>query len=208
MRRILSKDSPPSGLFRANHNIEIVLASSSPRRAELISTLGFKFIAIAPGESEPIPAGEDPRFFARKAAIAKGMALPLEKNSLIIAADTVVGLNGEIFGKPRSATEALYMLKRLTGHTHVVTTVFFLRWADRQYCEAVDSYVRLGKWPDNVLERYVQSGEPMDKAGAYAIQGLGAFLVEDLQGSWTNVVGLPLAQLARSLLENDLITPV
>ncbi len=127
---------------------------------------------------------------------------------VILGADTVVVLDGEILGKPSDAAEALSFLTRLAGRTHEVITGCAV-WADAALTTFA-AHTRVTMWdcPPALLARYAASGEPLDKAGAYAIQGAGAFLVESIEGSWSNVVGLPVAELIQVLLEKNAVVPL
>ena len=187
-----------------------------------------------PDAAEPAPLpGEDPASYAVRAATAKAATLwplltgpkcgsfsygspaaqpplphthSLPANAVIIAADTVVALNGRIFGKPQSPEEALEFLRQLAGKTHEVITGCAL--GSIESCEYFACRTQVSMWdcPDALLAAYAHSGEPMDKAGAYAIQGKGAFLVDSIQGSWSNVVGLPLTEVIQALLRMGAIS--
>ncbi|MDE5879551.1 MAG: Maf family protein, partial [Desulfovibrio sp.] len=133
-------------------------------------------------------------------------------DSMVIAADTVVAIDGHILGKPRDGAEALAMLEALAGHPHTVTSAVALHlpaaWpAPHEESFTDTAAVTYADWPREVLGAYARSGEPADKAGAYAVQGRGAFLAERLDGAWSTVVGLPLARLAALLLARGLIVP-
>lgn len=179
-----------------------VLASASPRRAELLQSAGFSFVVDPVDIDESVRPGEDPeshvRRLARDKAIAGSWRHP---GRLVLGADTVVVLDGAILGKPRDDDDARRMLASLSGRVHhVFTGVAVAR--DRQVRDAVDlSAVTMSVWTDVEIAEYVATGEPRDKAGAYAIQGRAARFVERLEGSFSGVVGLPLAvvhQLVRS----------
>ena len=220
MDRQLPPDPAVPPLFVPAPGVRVVLASGSPRRRELLSGWGLPFtIRTAPGEAEPRPRpGEDATAYALRAARSKAAAVRallapgLAAMSLILAADTVVCLHGRILGKPRDRDEALAMLEELSGRTHSVTSAVALRlpgnWpgADEE-CLADTADVTFASWPREVLGAYVRSGEPDDKAGAYAVQGRGAFLAERISGAWSTVVGLPLTPLAALLLRRGLILP-
>lgn len=197
--------------FQLEKGKRLVLASASPRRKQLLATLIEDFIIHYSEEAEPIPTPLiPPKHFARLACCLKARAIGQNagQDEIILAADTVVSFNKSIYGKPASPEDAFRMLKALNGKTHQVFTAFCILHGKKEYCESVCTLVRFGEWPDNVLEAYANSEEPLDKAGAYAIQGNGAFLVERLRGSYTNVVGLPLEELARALLRLGIIAPV
>jgi MAF protein len=166
------------------------------------------------------PAGEAPTAFAERAALAKAHSvatLLLEARDhatasplpLVIAADTIVVLRDNILGKPRNADDAFAMLSALSGNSHKVITGCALLSPDtfRARTFAVSSDVVMWDCPPELLRSYADSGEPLDKAGAYAVQGAGAFLIKSLHGSWSNVVGLPLAELVQELLGMGVLLP-
>jgi septum formation protein len=188
----------------------LILASASPRRSAFLAGLGLPVeVRVPPPGAEPIPSrDEEPTAFALRAAQAKAAAVleacasggVPEATPLIIAADTIVVLRKRILGKPRDPAEALDMLRSLAGKTHTVTTACALVSARERRLFAAHSRVRLWDCPDALLRAYAAGGEAEDKAGAYAVQGAGAALVQSIAGSWSNVVGLPLAELIRALL--------
>lgn len=203
-------------LFSLAPNRNLVLASSSPRRHELLSEWGIPFEIIRPKGAEPLPMEkESPLSFCARSAKAKAYAVYKErthvKKSIILAADTIVALGNKIFGKPEDPEEALAMLLELSGKSHTVLTSCHLLLCDSYPPEDLaftdQSLVHFSTYPRHVLENYVATKEPLDKAGAYAIQGKGAFLVDRLEGSWTTVVGLPLSLLANELLKRKLLLP-
>lgn len=197
---------------------ELYLASASPRRKDLLESLALPFSVIRPenAERKALPH-EDPQTFVSQAALLKGHCalkqFPSLKNGefLLIAADTIVCLDGKILGKPENSAHAFQMLKKLSGRTHQVLSSVYLAWnAGSSLLE--DNFTEVTKvtfypWSDEVLKNYSRSEEPLDKAGAYAIQGLGAFLAKSIEGSWTNVVGLPLSTLIQNLLKLNLLVP-
>lgn len=132
---------------------------------------------------------------------------PCDPSPLIIAADTIVVLRSAILGKPRDPDHALSMLRRLAGKTHTVITGCALLSTETSRSFAVRSRVSMWRCPESLLQAYARSGEPSDKAGAYAVQGMGACLVQGITGSWSNVVGLPVAELVQALLEMNAIAP-
>lgn len=182
----------------------IVLASASPRRRELLAQIGLSFEVDEAAGAEEVECGLEPSLAAIK--IARGKAREVarrHRGALVIAADTMVVLGGSIFGKPHSAGQARAMLRRLNGRTHTVITGFTVldARAGRELSRAVETRVTFRKLAPAEIESYVTTGEPLDKAGGYAIQGLGAVLVDRIEGEYSNVVGLPLAALAESLSE-------
>ncbi|MDR2489740.1 MAG: Maf family protein [Desulfovibrio sp.] len=197
----------------------LILASASPRRIAFLAELGLSAtVRIPPPHTEPPPLrGEAPSTYALRAALAKASGVvapsggaacatgPLEEPALVIAADTIVALRGRILGKPRSPEHALDMLRSLAGKTHTVTTACALLKEGERRLFTVHSRVRMWACPDDLLRAYACCGEAADKAGAYAVQGMGAALVRSIAGSWSNVVGLPLAELVQALLAMDAI---
>lgn len=181
---------------------DLILASASPRRRSLLEGLGLAFRVIPAHIEEGGFKGQAPAELA--AALARGKAMAVAKNhpeALVIGADTIVVLGGEILGKPKDAADAVSMLKRLSAKTHTVKTgVCVARASDALARTEVESTeVTFGVLSDELIERYVATGEPMDKAGAYGIQEIGATLVRRIDGCYFNVVGLPLFRLARML---------
>jgi septum formation protein len=180
----------------------LVLASGSPRRKELLGSLGVEF-EVLPVDAEPEPHdGETPADFAERAALAKAReAATLRPDAVILAADTIVVLDEEIMGKPESENDAMLMLTRLVNNTHHVITGCALMAPDQKEPSVFHAKTRvtMGPQPLEALLAYAHCGEPMDKAGAYAIQGVGGFLVSEISGSYTNVVGLPLVEVVEVL---------
>ena len=186
----------------------LILASASPRRADLLRTLGLPFIVAASDIPEPRPTSADesqPANFVEKLARFKAEncdAQAVAQNSpearlVVLAADTIVWHEGGILNKPQDNEEARTMLRRLRGKTHTVYTGVCLRLGDH-YCVGHEAtLVQFGQVSDYWIDAYVETGEPMDKAGAYAAQGKGAVLVERIAGDFWNVVGLPLWKLSR-----------
>lgn len=201
------------GIFK--NVIPLILASGSPRRRELLAGLGLHFtISKARDEVRPI-ADETPAAYALRAAEDKarkvrGLTADKQANAAILAADTIVVLDGIIYGKPSDAEDALRMLSGLAGRTHTVYTACCLLLPEnsgQKDAFIVESSVEMWPYPLEVLSAYSACGEPMDKAGGYAVQGAGAFLVKRLEGSWTGVVGLPVAEVTDMLLRHKLIEP-
>ncbi len=185
----------------------LILASRSPRRAELLRLVGARF-EIVPADVDERSLPEERaeshvlRLAEAKARAAVGeTALAAAEETLTLGADTVVTLDRAILGKPAGDAEARRMLESLSGRVHEVWTGLFLfdPAHDRGVGEAVRSIVKFSRLEPDEIDRYVATGEPLDKAGAYAVQGYGAAFVEAIEGSYTNVVGLPLGHLRRLL---------
>lgn len=182
----------------------IVLASASPRRKELLEKLGLTFEVDPSGDAEEAASGLEPHELAKAISLAKAKAVAARhKDAIIIAADTFGVLRGKVIGKPRNAAEAHEMLGRLSGKVHSVITGFTILDSDsgRTATQSVETRVRIKKLTPEEIDAYVKTREPLDKAGAYAIQGIGAVIVDRIEGDYYNVVGLPLGALAESLKE-------
>ena len=188
--------------------MKLILASASPRRAEILSDAGIVFDVLAVNVDETPRAGESAEAMCRRLAEAKARAAvarlgPTNEQTIIVAADTTVEIAGEILGKPASPEAAREMLRRLSGKTHHVLTalalVFLPDGATRSDLESTE--VCFSALSAKEIDEYVATGEPMDKAGAYAIQGRAGRFVERVEGCYFNVVGLPLARLYRNLKE-------
>ena len=183
----------------------LILASGSPRRRQLLELIGVAFDVI-PADVDEVPqAGEDPRAFASRAARDKAFEVARRvPGRPVLGADTVVEIESEILGKPGSAEDAAAMLRRLSGQSHLVHTALALVIEDECH-ELVDSaQVEFVDLSDETIRWYVATGEPMDKAGAYAIQGIGGLLVARVDGSPHTVVGLPVHRLPELFAEHDL----
>jgi nucleoside triphosphate pyrophosphatase len=176
--------------------MHLLLASASPRRAELLTSAGFDF-EIAPSDvDETVRDGESPAEYALRVARDKAMvagAACRKSGTVVLAADTVVVAGQSILGKPANRADAETMLKTLSGAVHDVLTAVVLRQDDREVSEVVRTRVRLLPLSQAEIDWYIDSGEPEGKAGAYAIQGRAARFIDWIDGSWSNVVGLPVA---------------
>jgi len=185
--------------------MKLILASSSPRRAEVLADAGFTFEVVAARVDESRRTGEQAEAYVRRLAEAKARAVAggVSPPAIVIAADTVVVMDGEVLGKPVSAEDAGRMLRRLSGRTHqVLTGLAVLKIpGGAARVEIETTRVTFAPLTEAEIEAYVASGEPLDKAGAYAIQGRGGRLVARVEGCYFNVVGLPLARLYRILRE-------
>jgi len=186
----------------------LILASASPRRREYLARLGLEFTIVPAAIDESCHPAEPPQDFARRMAATKARTVAgTNPAACVLGADTVVALEGQIFGKPKSQEEAVAMLTTLQGRTHQVTTGFAIVAKNRNIdlLDTVTTQVTFGIFPEPILRAYVASNEPMDKAGAYGIQGVGSFLVHSISGSCSNVVGLPVHAVVRALLDQSLL---
>jgi septum formation protein len=175
---------------------ELVLASRSPRRAELLEAAGIAFTVAAAEIDETPSPGEAPLEYVRRVAREKAAAVP---GQFVLAADTIVLLDGQIMGKPADRADAVRMLEALSGREHEVITAVCLRRPEETTVSYEITRVRFASMTPAEIAEYVDSGEPMDKAGAYGIQGLASRYAERVEGSYSNVVGLPVALVYRLL---------
>jgi septum formation protein len=184
--------------------MRLILASASPRRADLLRSAGFTF-EVAPAEIEETPgAGETAEHYTLRVARDKAAHVADRASSagaIVLAADTEVVIDSRILGKPASSENAEAMLRILSGVAHDVITAVVIRRSGREVADVVTTRVQFAPLTPQDIAWYVASGEPMGKAGAYAIQGLGARFVDRIQGSWSSVVGLPIATVHRLLRE-------
>lgn len=187
---------------------ELVLASASPRRQRFLHELGLDFTVQPADVDETLRPGELPAVFVRRLAEEKARAVAgARSGSWVLAADTIVEVDGEILGKPVDGVDAVRLLQKLRNRWHAVWTGFCLMRDKAVMTGVVRSEVRFGDFSDAVCAAYVATGEPLDKAGAYGIQGKGAFLVREIKGSYSNVVGLPLHEVVDALLAQGIIEP-
>jgi septum formation protein len=185
--------------------MKLILASTSPRRAEILRDAGYLFVVMSSAVDEtPVP-GESPSDLVQRLATAKAelAAARAVGPAIILAADTVVTLEGRIFGKPRTTDDARHMLEQLSGRTHgVVTGVTLIRLPDAERRTFVEStLVQFAPLSADDISRYLATDEPHDKAGAYAIQGRAARYIPRIEGDYFNVVGLPLARVTQALAD-------
>ncbi|MBQ7465216.1 MAG: septum formation protein Maf [Oscillospiraceae bacterium] len=179
---------------------KLILASGSPRRQELLRRMGLTDFVVAPADvAEWYPDGLTPEEIVAYISREKNDAVDAEEDDVVITADTMVFLDNQKLGKPHSEAHALEMLTALQGRHHTVCTGVTVRRGDRRDTRAVTTEVYFRPASEERLRRYVATGEPMDKAGAYGIQGLGGLLVEKIHGDFFNVMGLPIATLADML---------
>jgi septum formation protein len=182
---------------------KLILASQSPRRKSLLSRTGIKFCVVpAQVEEPPFAIHQDPREYANRLALMK--AAHVSRNfpkQWVLGADTIVVIDSKVLGKPATEQDARRMLTQLSGNTHQVMTgcVILSAGQNQQFSSLVSTEVTFKTLSDQEIDWYVASGEPFDKAGGYAIQGLGAHLVKQINGSYTNVVGLPLCEVVEFL---------
>lgn len=193
---------------RANEP-NLILASQSPRRLYLLEQAGLTFSVIPSGFDEDSIQPVKPAEMVITLAEAKANEVAVQHpEAWVIGADTIVTIGNSILGKPGNPDDAKQMLKQLSGQTHLVLTGFAIVCKKKQVSisDAVETEVTFKELTDEEIEWYIQTGEPFDKAGAYAIQGLGTFLVQRINGSYTNVVGLPVCEVIEILIKMNVVT--
>jgi septum formation protein len=193
-----------SDLTKLLNGKKFVLGSSSPRRAELLRKAGINFEVVVPENINEEQISADPVSHVLELSRKKAENVAKKvRNSIILGADTIVVLNGEILGKPKDSEEAFKMLKKLSGKEHKVYTGISL--VDKDKGRVISGYqltkVKFNQLKDKEIKDYIDTGEPLDKAGAYGIQGMGNFLVEKIEGDLDNVIGLPLRKLEELLIK-------
>jgi septum formation protein len=179
-----------------------ILASASPRRVELLRLIGLDFTVMPSGVDETFQRGETPREHVLRLSEEKALTVSLlHPDAWVLGADTIVIIAGEVLGKPGSFPEAKEMLEKLSGQEHKVFTGFSIVRQETGILirEVVESSVLFREITSDELSWYVGSEEPYDKAGAYAVQGMGAFFIREIRGSYTNVMGLPLCEVVDAL---------
>ncbi len=188
---------------KSTHARQIILASASPRRRELLASLGANFVVEPSLSGEDVPADWEPARIVEELALRKARSVLARRSGagVIVGSDTIVVLEGTVLGKPDTAQDAVRMLGMLQGREHLVYTgvACIDEASGREDVRHGSTRVRMKALSRRRIEDYVKSGEPMDKAGAYAIQGLGALLVDSIEGDYFTVVGLPLALLGEML---------
>ncbi|WP_126993108.1 Maf family protein [Thermosipho globiformans] len=182
--------------------MKIILASKSPRRIELLKLLKIDFEVIPSNIDENINE-KDPKLLAEKLSYLKAMSI--KKDGVVLAADTVVTLNKEIFGKPRDYKEAFRMLKSLSGKWHTVITGVTIKFKEEVITFSEETNVKFKNLPKELIEFYINTARPFDKAGGYGIQELGSVLVEKIEGDYFNVVGLPISKVWDILWDRGII---
>ena len=186
----------------------LILASQSPRRRYLLQQAGIEFSVIPSSFDENSVKPSSPDVYVRQLAESKARDISEQyADSWVIGADTIVFIDGNILGKPDSRVEARSMLERLSGKTHQVLTGYCIccHRIGRLFSDVVKTEVRFKKLTAREIDWYINSGEPFDKAGAYGIQGIGTFLVRRINGSYTNVVGLPVCEVMDFLIREKII---
>lgn len=181
--------------------MKIILASKSPRRKEILQTLGFEFEVVT-ADTDESSTETDPRALTRDLAERKGREVAkaiTQKDVLVISCDTVVWCDGKILGKPKDEADATAMLKLLSGRKHTVTSGLSLSFNGKTVTDSEDTDVYFAELSNDFIDKYVASGDPMDKAGGYAVQGVASMWIDKLDGCYFNVVGLPVRLLCRLL---------
>jgi septum formation protein len=195
-------------MHKTSDHKRLILASNSPRRRQLLTQAGLTFTVIPSAVDEHKVAMSDPDIYVRTLAESKAIEIA-EKHpdSWVIGADTIVLIESQILGKPESKDAARDMLRRLSGNIHQVFTGYCIccKREDRLYTDTVKTDVHFKELSDSEIEWYIQTGEPFDKAGGYGIQGLGSVLVERINGSYTNVVGLPVCEVIDFLIKEGVV---
>ncbi len=186
--------------------MKFILASASPRRLELLQQIGVKPNVIV-SDFDEVKTADQPEALVQANAVGKGRSVVSKspREAVVVAADTIVVLHGKVLGKPRDAEDAVRMLTYLSGHTHQVLTAVAVFYQGKEAVKVEKTDVEFYPLTKEQILSYLHTGEPMDKAGAYGIQGRGALLVKGINGSYSNVVGLPLGTLIRMLMEMGVI---
>ena len=182
---------------------KLILASGSPRRKEMLSNLGIELEIIRPTSESPPMENEKPWDYAKRLSFEKLQnvreRIDKEKNLYILAADTIVVIGDNIMGKPRDKNQWRRFLRELSGNWHKVYTGYTLVSPKKSYTRVIRSKVRFINISDRLAEWYLSTGEGLDKAGGYAIQGKGSVLIKEIRGSFTNIIGLPIAEVVEDL---------
>ena len=186
--------------------VRVVLASQSPRRRQLLSLIGIEHEVRPANIDETYLTGEEPRAHAVRLARGKAAAIAVP-DAVTIGSDTIVVVDGDVLGKPRDEDEAARMLSRLSGRSHTVITAVAVHWREAMVSDAEEVGVTFRVLRERDIRGYIATGEPMDKAGAYGIQGYGATIVERVDGDYFSVMGLPLNRLVRLLESLGLVYP-
>ena len=196
-------------MFHINDKNALVLASESTRRVDILRTLGVSFSIMPPGIDERRRPYESPKEYVLRIAYEKARKVgDLFPDKWIIGADTVVVHKGKVLGKPKTDEDAIAMLKRLRANWHKVFTGYCILNASKQivYQDVAETKVFIKDLTDDEIAKYVGTSEPFDKAGSYAVQGRGGYMVKEIKGSYTNVVGLPICEITEALLSLGILS--
>jgi len=196
-------------MFHINDENAIVLASESTRRVDILRTLGISFSIMPPGIDERRKPYESPKDYVLRIAYEKARKVgDLFPDKWIIGADTVVVHKGKVLGKPKADEDAVAMLKRLRANWHKVFTGYCILNASKQivYQDVAETKVFIKDLTDDEIAKYVGTSEPFDKAGSYAVQGRGGYMVKEIKGSYSNVVGLPICEITEALLSLGILS--
>lgn len=187
----------------------LILASESPRRKFLLENAGLKFRVIAPTGEEEYEGSMKPDIFVKRNAKIKAESVinQAKEHEYILSADTVVVIDDLVLGKPVDSEDAAKMLKLISGKIHKVITGYSITSWDQKilFSDAITTLVKIKNLTPGEIEGYINTGEPFDKAGSYGIQGIGSFMIHSISGSYTNVVGLPVARVINSLKKLNII---
>ncbi len=180
--------------------MKIILASNSPRRREILENYGYEVEAVKSAPELPPPCIMTPEQEAAYRALEKGLDIAKEYfDTPVVSADTIVVVDGEVLGKPKDGEDAIKMLEKLSGRSHKVITAYTIFYKGRKFSNSVNTEVVFYPLEENEIKDYVATGEPFDKAGAYGIQGKGAYFVKEIHGDYLNVVGFPLSDFCHCL---------
>lgn len=192
----------------SSQEFNILLASNSPRRKELLGQLGFSFTAIGSDIDESVKQHEDPISYVKRMAIEKALKQNTKSNTIVLGSDTCVVFNNHILGKPTDFKDANEMLSMLSGNTHQVLTAIAVAQQDDVSVEVVTTNVTFKTLSQQEIMNYWQTDEPKDKAGSYGIQGIAGQFVTSIEGSYSAVVGLPLYETAQLLAKHGCPSPM
>ena len=188
---------------------KLILASASPRRKYLLENVGIKFRVIVPSGEEEYEGSIKPDTFVKRNAKLKADSIieRAEKHEFILSADTIVVIDDLVLGKPVDKEDAANMLSLISGKIHKVITGYAITSWDQEifFSDAITTLVKIKNLTPDEIEGYINTGEPFDKAGSYGIQGIGSFMIHSISGSYTNVVGLPVARVLSSLKKLNII---
>lgn len=186
-----------------NNKLNIILASTSKRRVDMLKELGVNFISVSPNFDENLIKIKDPKKYVETLAKCKAESIQNVENSIIIAADTIVYLDGEILEKPKDKDHARQMLKKLSNNTHTVYTGVCIKGPDGESHTFYEkTRVTFAEISENEIEKYINTNEPFDKAGGYGVQDKGKVFIHKVHGDFFNVVGFPIAKVYKFLLQN------